>query len=138
MDFNVLTHLLAQGPLTVKVTGDCMRPSIQPGLDVRLSRRRAYWPGDILAFLRSDGSIVSHRLLGPVWVPGRGWKMMTRADASPRPDPLVACGHILGKVSHIQHETYRPGATTRLRALAAWARGLFRLVLRRYAGIPST
>ena len=130
MKFYVLKQFIQQGPLTVQVTGDCMRQVIPVDSQVRLEAKRIYWPGDIVAFKRGVDQIVSHRYLG--YLPGRnGWLAVTRADNAPHADAPVRFSDLLGHVTHINGSPWRPGPMERIRALGGWCSAVFSAIVNR-------
>jgi hypothetical protein len=128
MDFNLLKEFIQQGPLTVHVNGDCMNNSLPAGSDARLEGCSFYWPGEVVAFRRGANEIVSHRFLG--YFPGRrGWLALTRADNSHKADNPVALDSVLGRVTHVNGVSFRPGPGYRLNAAIGWFPAATRLVI---------
>ena len=116
VQFKTLKVLIGEGPVTLCVTGDCMN-GIAADSNVRLERKHFYWPGDIVAFRRAGDSIVSHRFLG--YIPGRrGWRAITRADSADSVDAPVLTQNILGHVSQVDGQRYRPVLADRLGSVA--------------------
>jgi hypothetical protein len=129
MKFNILKKFILQGPLTVRVSGNCMQAAIPRGSDIRLERRPVYWPGDIVAIGRGDGNIVSHRLLG--YFPGRGGLLLImRADSVGFADGPVSVRRVLGRVARVNGVLYRPGSGCRTRAVLGWFPAVFRCSLK--------
>ncbi len=119
MHFDLLKEFINQGPLTVRVTGLCMDAVISPDSDLRLENSNRYYPGDIIAFKRGNGELVSHRFLG--YVLGRsGWRVITRADNAGRADAPAAIRNVLGRVTHVNGKPHKPGLRIRIRAFADW------------------
>ena len=119
MQFEILKTFVQEGPLTVVVNGDCMQRTIPGGSRLRLENRRRYWPGDVIAFKRGDGKIVSHRLLG--YAPGRtGWLVITRAENARQVDVPVFVREVLGKVTHVDDELFQPAMKDRARAVTQY------------------
>ncbi|MFC1777596.1 S24/S26 family peptidase [Pseudomonadota bacterium] len=128
MQFEVLKSFAKGGPLTVVVNGECMQKHMPDGARLNVQTRRAYWPGDALAFKRGDGTIVCHRFLG--YIPGRnGWRVMTRADNANRPDALVGTRDVLGKVTSVDGKRFKSRLNDRAGALNAY----FTTILKRIA-----
>lgn len=88
-------ELERRGAATATVRTGSMRPLVWPGTRVALRRVApdALSPGDLIVFLRRDGSPCIHRLLG--WREGMA---VTRGDANPHADPPVEPSRILGRV----------------------------------------
>ena len=104
---------------TLHVTGNSMVPDLSPGDKIVVSPGRCF-PGDVVAFLtREPGKRKIHRCLGSLWTPN-GWKKLAKGDNRPAPDELIKPVDLVGKVTMLNGEKYRPGAKTRLRALAAY------------------
>lgn len=119
MKFKLLQEFIRQGPVTVQVTGACMRGAIPQGNDVRLERNALYWPGDIVTFRRRNDEMVSHRFLG--YLKGRsGWLALTLADNAKLSDSPVSLGDVLGRVTHVNGAPYIPGLYDRIWAQAKW------------------
>ena len=119
MNFNLLKKFIQQGPLTVHVNGDCMKEILPAGSDARLEGCLFYWPGEVVAFRRGKDEIVSHRFLG--YFPGRrGWLALTRADSARCADNPIALDHVLGRVTHVNGVSLRPGFVYRLNAAIDW------------------
>jgi hypothetical protein len=117
-----LQQLLLDGPITVRLEGDCMHPEIPRGALIRLERRKRYRSGDAVTLLRADSSMVTHRFLGSI--PGRsGSLMLTRADDATSCDPPVRMDRILGRVTRVDGARYRPALKVRAQARAAWCMG---------------
>ncbi len=91
-----LGELAAERPLACRVRGASMRPLLEDGERVELSRPRFYWPGDVVALVSPGGHRLVHRLLGFYWW-GR-WLAVTQGDAAPAPDSPVPVSSLLGRV----------------------------------------
>lgn len=130
VQFNLLKEFINQGSLTVQVTGSCMDTAISPGSDLRLENSNRYYPGDIIAYKRGNEELVSHRFLG--YVRDRsGWRVITRADSADRADAPAAIRNVLGRVTHVNGEPYKPGLGIRFRAFADWTFSVLRWVVSR-------
>lgn len=117
MLFNIINQLSNEGPLTLRVSGDCMTGSIAHGSLVQIERRAFYWPGDIVVYGRGDDHLVVHRFLG--YAPGRaGWNGITQADNTRYADAPMAVVRILGKVLRVDRKPATPSAWQRLRSFA--------------------
>ncbi|MGA8260249.1 MAG: S24/S26 family peptidase [Arenicellales bacterium] len=81
-----------------------MEPVLTDGETVDVLRRRRYFPGDVVTYFSPfEGRYLVHRFLG--YAPSRGvWKCLVMADRGAKPDVLVECSRVLGKV------TGRPGS----------------------------
>lgn len=133
MRFELLAGLIEEGPLTVKVRGYCMGHALPNGARIRIQTRRCYLPGDIVTFQRSGGGLVSHRMLG--YLPGStGWRVITRADSATVADPPVPLSSVLGRVTAVESQGYRPTARERIAAFLAWPVAVGQCVARRLAG----
>lgn len=119
--FEALKRLAREGPVEVRVRGDCMAPLIADGEQVRVAAARAYWPGDVVVFRAADGRLLAHRLLGYRPRAG-GFALVTRGDACAVHDAPVRPAAVLGRI-----ETARPVLAVRARSLLrflalAWRR----------------
>lgn len=112
-------------PLRVQVTGACMAPLVADGATVEVTRRRSYWPGDVVAFEGGDGRFWLHRVVG-YRRHRRRWCLITWADSAPRPDAPLTPERILGKVTggQCQPAVVRVPFSHRLWALGRLARHL--------------
>lgn len=133
VDFDILAALTADGPLTLRVTGDCMRGTIPRDAAIQVERRRYYAPGDVVTFGRGLGGIVTHRALG--YLPGRsGWRLITRADGAAVADAPVPVDRVLGCVTRVAGQEYRPALQDRVRSVLAWPGAVLAWWRRRLAG----
>jgi hypothetical protein len=100
------------------------------GSDIRIEKKPLYWPGEIIACKRGEDQIVSHRMLG--YLRGRrGWSVLTRADNAALADLPVALDNVLGRVTHVNGDPFRPRLTDRLAAQVAWLPAMIQAVLNR-------
>ncbi len=137
MRFELLQKFAMDGPLTVCITGTCMQGTIRQDSDVRLLKKSWYWPGDIVACGRAGGELVSHRFLG--YLPGlHGWRVITRADNVPRADAPATVRRVLGCVTHVNDEPYRPAMTVRARAVGAYFPAIAHWLMERLSGSESS
>ena len=120
MHFDVLKHLLEQGPVTLEVTGDCMQPVLARGAAVSVERRRWLLPGDLIVFSRGGQDVVTHRFLG-YFHGTAGLRFVTRADRADSVDSPFGPDQLLGRVVRIDGRNHRPGIGQRARSLAGWA-----------------
>ncbi len=93
----LLFELLEEGmEVEIPMTGDSMSPFIRDFDVVTLAPlgRRPLRAGDVVAFRRSDGGMVVHRVVA--LAPER---VLTRGDAAPRSDGWIDRGRIVGRVS---------------------------------------
>jgi hypothetical protein len=109
--FEALRRLAREGPVEVRLRGDCMSPLLADGQQVRVVAARAYWPGDVVVFRAADGRLLAHRLLGYRPRAG-GFALVTRGDACAVHDAPVPPTAVLGRI-----ETARPGLAVRARSL---------------------
>ncbi len=124
----VLRDLAASEPVSLTVNGDCMRPALEDGDRIRVRRARFYLPGDLLAFQRSDGRLLVHRLLG--YSIGRhGLQILARGDHLSREDEPVAFAQVVGRVIATGHRRTSIRLVERLRAVLHYAQ----VTIRRYA-----
>ncbi|MEO6193418.1 MAG: S24/S26 family peptidase [Thermoanaerobaculia bacterium] len=124
--FEALRSLAREGPVEVRVRGDCMAPLFADGGRVRVAGARFYAPGDVVVFRATDGRLVAHRLLGYRYRPrAGGLALVTRGDSCPVHDAPVPLAAVLGRV-----EAARPTAAVRVRSLLRFL-GLAGLALRR-------
>jgi hypothetical protein len=75
-----------------------MRPQLLRGALVRVRATRWLWPGDVIAYARSDGALSVHRFLGYAWKNG-ALHAVTKADAGTAADALTPISSVLGRVS---------------------------------------
>jgi len=109
--FAALREMAREGPVEVRVVGDCMAPLLADGERVRVAAARAYWPGDVVVFRAADGRLLAHRLLG--YRPYAGsFAFVTRGDACVVHDAPVPPAAVLGRV-----DTARPSLALRARAV---------------------
>ncbi len=92
-----LRELAADGPLALRITGDCMTPLLRSGAEIQVIRQRFYWPGDTLVLHATDGRLLAHRLIGG-YPRARRLRWLTQADRATTPDPAVTTEQIIGKV----------------------------------------
>lgn len=116
MQFELLKSFVREGPLTMTVDGNCMQQTIPNGSRLRLESCRTYWPGDAVAFRRSDGEIVCHRFLGYI-LTRTGWRAITGAENTHQMDAPVYLKDVLGKVTLLDGRHYRPGFNDRTAAV---------------------
>ena len=107
-----LRGIAAASPLRLRLSGDCMEPSLPADALVDVVPARFYWPGDVLVFEGSDGRLTAHRVLGPR--PGREMRYYTRGDRSPVVDSAVPASAIVGRVQRRTPLTERLQAMSRL------------------------
>ena len=122
--FEALRSLAREGPVEVRVRGDCMAPLFADGGRVRVAAARFYAPGDVVVFRAAGGHLVAHRLLGYRPHAG-GLALVTRGDSCPVHDAPVPLAAVLGRV-----EAARPTAAVRVRSLLRFL-GLAGRALRR-------
>ena len=109
--FEALRRMAREGPVEVRLRGDCMAPLLADGEQVRVAAARAYWPGDVVVFRAADGRLLAHRLLGYRPHAG-GLAFVTRGDACIVHDAPVPPAAVLGRI-----EAVRPALAGRARAL---------------------
>lgn len=92
-----LEVLRTSGRLRLRVTGWSMFPAIWPGDTLELERtsRDQLSAGDVVLFGR-DRRLFAHRI-----VESGDHGVVTRGDAMPQPDPVVAENELLGRVAGI-------------------------------------
>jgi hypothetical protein len=124
----MLEHLhgmAADRAVPLRITGGCMAPLVEENAVVLVKKQRLYWPGDIVVFGGSAGSLQAHRLIG--MYPRRGrLRCLTQADNGSRPDPSILRQSILGRVTggDCRRESYRVPLRHRVLALKRFARFL--------------
>lgn len=106
-----LRALLADGPLELRLNGECMAPALGDRATVRLRAVGVVWPGDVVAYARGDGRLVVHRVVG--WRPGA---IFTQADHSDTADGAIPRADVLGSVD------LAVSVRDRLRALGRFGR----------------
>ena len=91
------------GRLRLKVTGCSMLPVIWPGdiLELERAKRSDLTHGEIVLFSR-DRRLIAHRVLRT-----SGSVIVTRGDAMPYIDPVVAEDELLGRVACILRDGIR-------------------------------
>ena len=121
-----LRSMAAEGGVELTVRGGSMEPGLAGGARVRVRRSRRPLPGDVVV-VRSGERLLVHRLLGAA--PRKGaWRLLTRGDAAPRPDPWVDAGDVIGVVD------MACPLLVRLRSLAAFGGFVVRAARRRAGG----
>jgi signal peptidase I len=122
----VAEFIRSSGTLRLRVIGWSMLPVIWPGdtLVIEHVNSDAVSEGDIVLFGR-DRRLFAHRVVKKPGTAGDS-RILTRGDASPRPDPPVSDGDLLGRVAFILRNGKRiePRRTPRAteRAVAALLR----------------
>jgi hypothetical protein len=111
--FDALRALAREGPVSVRVRGDCMEPWIAGGALVQVAAARIYWPGDVVVASAPDGRLLAHRVLGYRLLGGR-LALVTRGDGCVAHDFPVPFDRVLGRVEGA-------GATLAVRARALGA-----------------
>lgn len=127
-DINKALPGLIAGPITVRVSGDCMAPDLNDGQAVEVAPARLYWPGDVVVYATGDGRLLGHRFLGYYRRRGR-WKMLIRADNARGPDPGVLGDQVLGRVVSI-----RPSVPRRVRCVGLYLQMVLRGLRRSLRG----
>jgi hypothetical protein len=91
-------ELEATGHARVRVASPSMRPLIWPRAVVHLVNRRAdeLAVGDPVVFVRGDGSVCLHRVIGR-----QGRVLVTRGDANARSDEPLPPERVLGTVEGV-------------------------------------
>ena len=89
--------LAAEGSVVLRIAGGCMTPSLEDGAILAVAPARRYWPGDVVACLRS-GRIVAHRVIGYRPKDGR-LLIFTQADRADAPDSPVPRDLLLGRLA---------------------------------------
>jgi hypothetical protein len=92
----------ARRALTLRVRGHCMSRLAADGVLIEVSRRRSYWPGDVVTFRSSirssNGAHLLHRLIA--YRPrARTVELVTRGDGCSTWDTRVALVEVIGRVS---------------------------------------
>lgn len=95
--FAAITDINQDSPVTLRIQGQCMVPALYSGVEVNVTRKRIYLPGDIIAFRSQDGTLLVHRLL-TIYRKDGIWKALAKPDRSVRSDAAVAIGDILGQI----------------------------------------
>jgi len=93
--------LRSSGTLRLRVMGWSMLPAVWPGdtLVIESVKGNAVSEGDIVLF-RRDRRLFVHRVVAK-GAPSGEAGIVTRGDAMPHPDPLIAEGDLLGRVTSI-------------------------------------
>jgi hypothetical protein len=114
-----------QGPVRGVVRGECMEPHLLDGDRVEIVRRRAYWPGDVVALFSTDGRFLVHRLFGYRFGRG-GILVVTGADRAAGFDAPVPVREVLGRVESRECGGWVPvraGLILRAQAVLRYLRG---------------
>lgn len=119
-----LREMSGHEPLRLRVSGQCMEPTIPDDGEIVVERAARYWPGDVVAFRSAVGDLRAHRLVGYRWAGGR-FLAQTIADATGTIDRPVQPGKIIGKVIGVP-TPYRPHLLDRVAALLSFVRLRFR------------
>jgi len=114
-----LAALASAAPVEVTVTSGSMAPLIRAGARVAVAPCARYRTGDVLVFANSAGDLAVHRLLGRRRA-GGAWHFVTRGDAAPHPDGLVAPERVVGRVVGGDCDTRAFAVPLPDRARAAW------------------
>ena len=123
-----LRELASEAPVKMRVAGDCMAPLAANGALLEISRKKLYWPGDVIAFHAANGGLLLHRLIG--FSPRAGSvELVTQGDACCAHDAPVRAEQVIGKVSggECAREMIEVPLAHRVRALGRF----FRLVVAR-------
>lgn len=94
-----LRALAGDQPLRMRVLGECMAPLARDGELVEIAPARFYWPGDVIAFRRVDGTFVVHRLVG--YRPRfrrLALVMITQGDQCASWDAPLSIDQVIGKI----------------------------------------
>lgn len=133
----VLRELAASEPVSLTVNGSCMRPTLADGDRIRVRSTRCYLPGDLLAFRRSDGRLLVHRLLGYT-IGRRGLRILASGDRLSREDEPVALTQVVGRVIAIGHHRTSVQWVARLRAVLDYLRVTLRRSVRSWVSATSS
>lgn len=125
-----LRAFAATEPVELTVAGHCMEPLIPHGARITI-RRRAYLPGDVVAFRRADGRLLVHRVLG-FYVGRRGATVVAQGDRLSREDEPVPLDRVLGRVLACDGRPLAVTTAQRLRSARRFARALLRRSARRW------
>jgi hypothetical protein len=117
--FEALRDVSRHTPVSLRIRGVCMTPTLDDTASVLVRARRFYFPGDVLVFRTNAGYLAAHRMLG--W---RRAAFVTRGDGCDLHDPPVARQSIIGAVD------VRVALHDRLRALFYYAQIIGRRLLR--------
>ena len=74
-----------------------MAPTLPDGSTVEVAPRNVYFPGDVIAFVATNGSLRVHRVLG-YHRDASAWRLVTKGDNATWIDPPVAADQVLGLV----------------------------------------
>jgi len=107
--------LASSGAVRLRVAGWSMLPTVWPGDTLVIERvdSEMVSEGDIVLF-KSERRFVAHRIVAKCGA-GRDSKILTRGDASPRPDAPLSGRDVLGKVCVILRKGKRIRPKTDLR-----------------------
>ena len=102
------------GRATLKVTSSSMRPCIEQGDTITITRvsPRALMPGDVVVFASEAAGLVVHRLLWRTHPLGQPTHIFTKGDAVACLDRSVPIDRILGRVDGIIRGEGRFSPTT--------------------------
>ncbi len=127
---DLLRDIAGNEELTIFVSGPCMDPVLPDGSRIHVRRKRWYWPGDVVAFRRSDGRLLVHRTLGYA-VGRRGLALLAKGDRLAREDEPVSLTHIVGRVvgGDCRREAFEVPLAVRIRCIFRYIRTLLRCSL---------
>jgi len=94
-----MTALMKKGFYVAVVVTGSMEPSIHPGdlVVIAPAEPEDLVPGDVVAYIGEDGSLVVHRLVAVTREGGR-LVLMTKGDANPATDPPFTEERLVGKI----------------------------------------
>lgn len=137
MNFELLKYFSRKSPVTLKVSGDCMRPLLDDGAAIAVLAGDYYWPGDIVIYARADGVLVSHRALG--YVPGKsGWSLLCQADNCEIHDAPVLISRVIGKAVTVNAQSFRIPLAKRIAMVFVYLGAMMSLLVRRSIGVRNT
>ena len=115
---SALRLLAREGPLPIRVVGNCMAPTLRDGEIVTVKPVRRYFPGDVIACRQpGSGRLLMHRVLGYRRTASR-WAYLVRGDACVAHDGLIFPDHIIGRANSVVGTGKTVAATIPDRALA--------------------
>jgi hypothetical protein len=124
--------------IALHVSGHCMKSIMSDGDTVSIRRASYYLPGEIIAYRTADAAqSFIHRYLGCIYV-GKTLKHILKADDANRPDTLILCADILGKVNKISNKQYIPSLSFRITSAYYFLRHVVVLTYRRMMNEKTT
>lgn len=124
-------------PLELVVAGHCMSPALECGDRIRVARKRAYLPGDVVAFRRGDDRLLVHRVLGYT-LSRQGLRLVAKGDHLAREDEPVLLASVVGRVVASRGIALRTPLSLRAGSLLRFLGALARRSIRPWVSATSS